>query len=60
VRSISEAGAVGCLPEADHASWGPECDYFKSVGLAFDGEKFLYAEILRAEDRPRERETPAM
>lgn len=60
VRSIIEAGAVGCLPKADHASWGPECDYCEGVRLAFDCEKFLDAEILRAKGRPRERATPVV
>jgi broad specificity phosphatase PhoE len=52
---IVEAAAVGCLPEADHAAWGPHCDYCEGVRLAFDGEKFVGAEILRV---PRGADTP--
>lgn len=44
---IIEAGAVACLPQADHAAWGPACDYLEGVRLAFDGEKFVSVEILR-------------
>jgi broad specificity phosphatase PhoE len=44
---IVEAGAVACLPQADHATWGPSCDYCEGVRLAFDGEQFTMAELLR-------------
>ncbi len=44
---IVEAAAIGCLPEADHATWGPHCDCCEGVRLAFDGEQFTGAEILR-------------
>lgn len=46
---IVECGAVACLPEADHAAWGPACGYCEGVRLAFDGEKFVAAEIRRVE-----------
>jgi broad specificity phosphatase PhoE len=52
---ILEAAAIGCLPEADHAAWGPHCDYCEGVRLAFDGEKFGAAEILRV---PRGADAP--
>ncbi len=44
---IVEAAAVGCLPEADHVAWGSHCDYCEGVRLAFDGQQFAGAEILR-------------
>ncbi len=44
---IVEAAAIGCLPDADHAAWGPHCDCCEGVRLAFDGEQFAGAEILR-------------
>lgn len=46
-----EAGAVQCLPDADHASWGRFCDYCEGVRLAFDGERFVDIEILRLDER---------
>lgn len=48
---IIEVGAVGCLPDADHAAWGRALDYCEGVRLAFDGERFVDAQILRL-DRP--------
>lgn len=42
-----EAGAVVCLPDADHRSWGVTCSSCEGVRLGFDGEKFISAEILR-------------
>ncbi len=44
---IIEAGAVACLPTADHASWGGACGYCEGVRLGFDGERFVSVEILR-------------
>lgn len=44
---IVEAAAIGCLPDADHAAWGPHCGYCEGVRLAFDGEQCIGAEILR-------------
>ncbi len=46
---IVEAGAVACLPQADHNTWGPACDYCEGVRLSFNGETFTAAEILRVE-----------
>lgn len=48
-EGIMEGGAVGCLPNANHAAWGPMCGYCEGVRLAFDGERFTNAEILRVE-----------
>jgi broad specificity phosphatase PhoE len=44
---ITEAGAVACLPGADHAAWGLQCDYCEGVRLEYDGQRFTAAEILR-------------
>lgn len=49
---IVEAGAVACLPDADHASWGAHCDYCEGVRLAFDGRRFVSGEILRVPPSP--------
>ena len=46
---IIEAGAVACLPRADHSAWGVACDYCEGVRLSFNGETFTEAEILRVE-----------
>jgi hypoxanthine phosphoribosyltransferase/broad specificity phosphatase PhoE len=44
---IVEAGAVACLPQADHVAWGPYCDYCEGVRLYFDGQRFTNIQILR-------------
>jgi len=44
---LVKAGAVACLPDADHSRWGPVCDYCEGVRLYFDGQQFTTAEILR-------------
>ena len=44
---IVEAGAVGCLPQAGHAAWGPVIDYCEGARLSFNGERFVGIEILR-------------
>lgn len=44
---LVEAAAVGCLFDADHASWGPACGYCEGVRLAFNGDRFVSAEVLR-------------
>lgn len=46
---ILEAGAVGCLPDADHATWGRYCSWCEGVRLAFEDGRFVSAEILRVE-----------
>lgn len=47
--AIIEAGAVACLPPADHRAWGPACHYCEGVRLSFDGDQFTGAEILRVD-----------
>jgi broad specificity phosphatase PhoE len=44
---IIEAGAVACLPAADHVSWGGACGYCEGGRLEFDGEKWVGVEVLR-------------
>ena len=44
---IVEAGAIACLPEADHAVWGPAISYCEGVRLHFDGDNFVNIDILR-------------
>ena len=47
---IIEAGAVACLPDADHKAWGAGCDYCEGVYLSFDKGNFTSIEILRSVD----------
>ena len=43
-----EASAVGCMPDADHESWGPSCNYCEGVRLtSSDHGRFTDCEILR-------------
>ena len=42
-----EASAVGCMPDADHESWGPSCNYCEGVRLTYDEGSFTACEILR-------------
>jgi broad specificity phosphatase PhoE len=44
---IIEAGAVGCLPEADHRTWGGFLSYCEGVRLTYENGRFTSAEILR-------------
>lgn len=44
---VIEAGAVACLPEADHAAWGGACCYCEGLRLSFNGSQFFQAQILR-------------
>jgi broad specificity phosphatase PhoE len=44
---IVEAGAVYCLPDADHATWGGYVDYCEGVRLSYEHGGFVGAEILR-------------
>jgi broad specificity phosphatase PhoE len=44
---IVEAGAVACLPDADHLLWGPAISYCEGVRLHFDGISFVNIDILR-------------
>jgi len=44
---ILELGAVACLPDADHFTWGSHFDYCEGVRLFWEDDKFLDSEILR-------------
>jgi broad specificity phosphatase PhoE len=44
---IAEMGAVACLPDVDHAAWGPHFECCEGVRLFWDDGKFVNAEILR-------------
>ncbi len=44
-----EASAVGCMPDADHESWGPSCNYCEGVRLTYDEGSFTACEILRVQ-----------
>lgn len=44
---VLELGAVACLPDADHASWGPYFDYCEGVRLFYEDERFVAVEVLR-------------
>lgn len=46
---LIEITTIGCLPNIDYAFWGKPLDCCEGVRLAFDGEKFVAAEILRLE-----------
>jgi broad specificity phosphatase PhoE len=44
---IVELGAVACLPDADHAAWGPYCRCCEGVRLEYAGGEFTGAKVLR-------------
>lgn len=44
---IVEMGAVACLPNADHASWGAHFECCEGIRLFWEDGKFVSAEILR-------------
>ena len=44
---VVEAGAVACMPDADHHAWGPHCGYCEGVCLGFDGERFTQVMVRR-------------
>jgi broad specificity phosphatase PhoE len=44
---IAEMGAIACLPDADHRSWGAHFDYCEGIRLFWEGGKFVDGEILR-------------
>ena len=44
---IAEMGAVACLPNAEHAAWGPHFECCGGVRLFWNDGKFVDAEILR-------------
>ena len=41
-----ECGAVACLPDADHASWGEPIAYCEGIRLHYDGD-WLSGTVLR-------------
>ena len=47
-----EAGAVACLPNADHGTWGSYIRCCEGVRLEHDGKQFIRAEILRVPMAP--------
>jgi len=44
---IVEMGAIACLPDADHESWGPHFECCEGIRLSWEDGKFVNAEILR-------------
>ena len=42
-----ELGAIGCLPGADHSTWGDAIGYCEGVRLSWDGGRFIRCEMLR-------------
>lgn len=46
---IIEAGTVAAVPDWDHASLGPHCDYCEGVRLHYEGPRFTSVEVLRVD-----------
>ena len=44
---VVELGAVACVPNADHASWGQHFEYCEGVRLFYEDGKWIDTEILR-------------
>ncbi len=44
---VVELGAIACLPDADHASWGPHFECCEGIRLFWEDGTFVNAEILR-------------
>ena len=44
---VAELGAVACLPDADHFSWGSHFECCEGMRLFYEDGKFVNAEILR-------------
>lgn len=44
---VAEMGAIACLPDEDHAAWGPHFECCEGVRLFWEDGKFVNAEILR-------------
>src|SRR5215216_3383640 len=44
---VLELGAVACLPNADHPSWGPHFEPCEGIRLFWNDEMFMDGEILR-------------
>lgn len=47
---LIEICVIGCLPNIDYNFWGNPLETCEGVRLAFDGEKFVSAEILRKKE----------
>ena len=47
---LIEICTIGCIPNIDYAFWGKPLECCEGVRIAFDGEKFVSAEILRLEN----------
>ena len=45
---VIELGLVACLPNADHASWGPPFSQCDGAELDHDGESFTSIRFARA------------
>lgn len=46
---VIELGAMGCLPDADHESWGPALWICEGVRVSFEAGRAVHVEILRVE-----------
>lgn len=44
---VLELGAVACLPDADHITWGSHFEYCEGIRLFWDDEKVVDGEVLR-------------
>lgn len=44
---VAELGAVACLPDADHVTWGSHFEYCEGIKLFWEDGKFFNAEVLR-------------
>jgi broad specificity phosphatase PhoE len=44
---VAEMGAIACVPDEDHAAWGPYFECCEGVRLFWEDGKFVNAEILR-------------
>ena len=44
---VAELGAVACLPNADHFTWGSHFEYCEGIRLVWEDDKFVNAEVLR-------------
>ena len=44
---VAELGAVACLPDADHITWGSHFEYCEGIRLFWEDGKFVNGEVLR-------------
>jgi len=44
---VLELGAVACLPNADHITWGSHFEYCEGIRLFWEDDKFVDGEIMR-------------